>query len=300
MKINLPRPTIGILLMLAGVMMLPIGDSATKLLSSRYPLAQLLWMKCFPFFWCIWLITNWRHGLNVFITGKTTTILLVSRALFWLAASFCYFIAIKYMPLSNASAIALSSPLILVVLLFLLQRDPIPQIHFLAVVVGLVAMLLVIRPGFDGFNSASIGALGAGFLGACYLFANRLLRNAVSPLVQMSYQLGVGTLVLTPLMPFVWVRPTSADLMFLIAASLLYLLGHLLITSAFNFAQASLLAPFIYSTIITNTVIGYFLFGDLPDILTSIGILLLVGVGIYVSMKDPTLRPRTLSITTKP
>ena len=280
--------------MVAGVMMLPIGDSATKLLSSRYPLAQLLWMKCFPFFWCICLITNWRHGLSVFILSKKTTILLVSRALFWLAASFCYFIALKYMPLANASAIALSSPLILVVLLALLQKDWIPPVHFLAVVIGLVAMLLVIRPGFEGFNSASIAALGAGLLGACYLFANRLLRNVVSPLVQMSYQLTVGTLVLTPLMPFVWVRPTSADLMFLIAASLLYLLGHILITSAFNFAEASLLAPFIYSTIIMNTVMGYVIFGDLPDILTSIGILLFVGVGIYITTKDPTLRPRNL------
>ena len=286
--------------MVVGVMMLPIGDGAIKLLSGRYPLAQLLWMKYFPFFWLILLITKWRHGSGVFIVGKTITILLVSRALFWLAASWCYFTAIKYMPLANASAIALSAPLILVVLLVLLQRDKIPPIHFLAVVVGLVAMLLVIRPGFEGFNSASMAALGAAFLGACYLFMSRILRNGVSPLVQMSYQLTVGALLLTPLMPFVWVRPTSVDLMLFIAASLVYVLGHLLITSAFNFAEASLLAPCIYTTIITNSVIGYFLFGDLPDIFTSVGILLLVIVGIYISMKDPTLRPRILYHTAKP
>jgi len=89
-------------------------------------------------------------------------------------------------------------------------------------------------------------------------------------------------------MPFVWVKPAPVELLLVIVGSLGNIFGHILIIRAFNFAEASLLAPFIYSSIITNIVIGYVLFGDFPDTWTWSGIALLVGVGVYVSLKEPS------------
>ena len=267
--------------------MLPLTDGAIKLLSDRYPLVQLLWIRFFFPFWIIALIAWRRNGPRVFITGRTK--LLVCRSLFLLGSSYCFYVAIKHIPLADASAIASSNPLILLVLLGIILRERIALRLWVAVLLGLMAVFIIIRPGFEGYNPASLYALATAFLAAGFMFINRLLRNSVAPLVTVLYQLFIASLVLTPVMPFVWVKPAPVDLLLVIAGSLGNVCGHLLVIRAFNFAEASLLAPFMYSSIITHIVMGYLLFGDLPDIWTWLGIALLVGVGIYVSLKDPAL-----------
>ena len=271
--------------------MLPIVDGSIKLLSDRYPLAQLLWIRFFFPFWLIVLITLRRHGPRKFVTDKT--MLLLCRALFLLGSSFCFVTAIKFVPLADAAAVASSVPLILIVLLAIILRERIPLRRWLAVLLGLVGMLMIIRPGFEGYDPASLYAVGSALLAAGFMFINRLLRNNVTPLVTVLYQLFVISLVMTPMMPFVWVKPAPIDLLLIIAGSLGNVCGHLLVIKAFNFAEASLLAPFIYSSIITHIVMGYLIFGDLPDIWTWFGMALLVGVGIYVTLMDPALVSRS-------
>ena len=266
--------------------MLPLADAVIKLMSPRYPLVQLLWIRFFFPFWIIVLITLWRHGPRAFVTDKT--MLLLCRALFILSSTFCFVTAIKYIPLADGAAIASSVPLILIVLLAIILRERIPLTRWLAVLLGLVGILIIIRPGFEGYNPASLYALGSALLASVFMFINRIIRGSVSPLVTMSYQLLVASLVLTPVMPFVWVKPAPVELLLVIVGSLGNIFGHILIIRAFNFAEASLLAPFIYLSLITNIVIGYFLFGDFPDTWTWSGIALLVGVGVYVSLKGPS------------
>ena len=264
--------------------MLPIVDGSIKLLSDRYPLAQLLWIRFFFPFWIIVFITLRRHGPRAFVTDKT--MLLLCRALFLLGSSFCFVTAIKFVPLADAAAVASSVPLILIVLLAIILRERIPLRRWLAVLLGLVGMLMIIRPGFEGYNPASLYAVGSALLAAGFMFITRIIRDSVSPLVTMSYQLLVASLVLTPAMPFVWVKPGPVDILLVIAGSLANIFGHLLVIKAFNFAEASLLAPFIYLSLITNIVIGYFLFGDFPDTWTWLGIALLTGVGVYLTLKE--------------
>ena len=271
--------------------MLPIVDGSIKLLSDRYPLAQLLWIRFFFPFWLIVLITLRRHGPRKFVTDKT--MLLLCRALFLLGSRFCFVTAIKFVPLADAAAVASSVPLILIVLLAIILRERIPLRRWLAVLLGLVGMLMIIRPGFEGYDPASLYAVGSALLAAGFMFINRLLRNNVTPLVTVLYQLFVISLVMTPMMQFVWVKPAPIDLLLIIAGSLANVCGHLLVIKAFNFAEASLLAPFIYSSIITHIVMGYLIFGDLPDIWTWFGMALLVGVGIYVTLMDPALVSRS-------
>ena len=232
------------------------------------------------------LIAWRRNGPRLFVTGRAR--LLVCRALFLLGSSYSFYVAIKHIPLADAAAIATSNPLILLVLLGIILRERIALRRWVAVLLGLMAVL-IIRQGFEGYNPSSLYALGAALLAAGFMFINRLLRTSVSPLVTMSYQLFVISLVLTPVMPFVWVKPVPVDLLLILAGSLGNVCGHLLIIRAFSFAEASLLAPFIYSSMITHIIMGYLVFGDFPDIWTWLGIALLVGVGVYVSLKDPAL-----------
>ena len=139
--------------------MLPLADAVIKLMSPRYPLVQLLWIRFFFPFWIIVLITLWRHGPRAFVTDKT--MLLLCRALFILSSTFCFVTAIKYIPLADGAAIASSVPLILIVLLAIILRERIPLTRWLAVLLGLVGILIIIRPGLEGYNPASLYALAA-------------------------------------------------------------------------------------------------------------------------------------------
>jgi len=281
---NLPKPLVGILLMNAGCLMIPLCDAAIKMAGIRYPLAQLLWIRFF-FPCCLVLLLTWRrYGSGVVVTGKT--LLLVGRAVFYLGASASFVTAIKYVPLANAAAIASIEPVILVVLSLLVLRERITATRWWAVSLGMAAILIIIRPGLEGYNPASLFALFTAFSASGYMFMNRLLAKSVPPLVTMSYTLLLILLVLTPAIPFVWVKPLPADVILITMGSLANICGHLLILRAFRFAEASLLAPFIYSSIITHIVAGYFLFSDFPDIWTLLGILILVGTGVYLSLKD--------------
>lgn len=288
---NLPRPLVGILLMNAGCMMLPLCDAAIKLAGARYPLAQLLWIRFFiPC--CLVLLLAWRrYGPRVIVTGKT--LLLVGRALFYFAASISFVTAIKHLPLADAAAIASSEPVILVLLSALVLRERITSSRWYAVSLGMVATLMIIRPGLDDYNPASPFALFAAFSAAGYMFMNRLLAHSVPPLVTMSYTLSLILLVLTTAMPFVWVKPVPTEFILITMGSLANICGHLLILRAFVLAEASLLAPFIYSSMITNVVAGYFLFRDFPDIWTLLGVILLVGTGVYLSLKDKAVAGAT-------
>ena len=264
--------------------MIPLCDAAIKLAGVRYPLAQLLWIRFFFPFCLVFLLAWRRYGPGVIIKGKT--LLLVGRALFYLGASASFVTAIKYIPLADAAAIASTEPVILVVLSVLVLRERITASRWWAVSLGMVAILIIIRPGFEDYNPASLFALFTAFSSAGYMFMNRILAKSVPPLVTISYTLLLILLVLTPALPFVWVKPVTADVILITMGSLANICGHLLILRAFVFAETSLLAPFIYFSIITHIVVGYFLFRDFPDIWTLFGITLLVGTGVYLSLKE--------------
>ena len=89
---------------------------------------------------------------------------------------------------------------------------------------------------------------------------------------------------MSAVMPFIWVEPTMMDLVLMSAIGLTGAIGHLLLIRAFEFADVSLLAPYLYTEIIMQVVLGYWLFGDIPDIWAGLGIALIIAVGIFLSL----------------
>lgn len=277
-----------IMLMTSGVMLLPFVDAAVKLLSERYPMPQLLGVRFFFPFWLVLAFTRWRHGPTFYATERP--VLLIVRGLLWVGCNFFFATAIKYVPLADAIAVVFFSSPVLIILSWLFLHERVSSNRWAAVALGLVSIMIIIRPGFDQFSPAILFALCAALLYGCYLFSTRLLKTAEPPLVIISYQLLGALLIFTPTLPFVWVKPVAADLFLLIAASLINILGHILIIRAFQLADASLLAPFVYAEIIMHIVLGQILFGDFPDAWTWLGIIMIVGVGIYVSLQDPEIK----------
>ena len=264
-------------------MLLPLVDAVVKLLSDQYTVLQLVWARCFLPFLLIVLIARIRHGSRCFAMGRP--ILLLGRGLLWVVSGLLFSTAIKFMPLADAMAIVFFSAVVLILLSWLLLHERVTLRRWAAVGVGLGAIMIIIRPGDGGLNSGVLFALGAASFYACYLVATRLLGNSTPPLVLQTYELLAGILVLTPIMPFVWVSPALGDVGPLAGAAILACLGHMMIARALQSSDASLLAPFLYSEIVMHVVLGYFVFGDFPDAWTWVGILLIVAVGVYVSLE---------------
>ncbi|HJL56624.1 MAG TPA: DMT family transporter, partial [Arenicellales bacterium] len=93
-----------------------------------------------------------------------------------------------------------------------------------------------------------------------------------------------GFVLMSALVPLVWIPPTPVDLVLMGALGIIGASGHLLLIRAFEYAEASLLAPFLYTEIIMQVLLGYWLFGDIPNSWAFAGIALIIGVGLYLSL----------------
>ena len=180
-------PAAGILLIISGAMLLPVADAAIKLLSHRYTILQLLWIRFF--FPCLLVvsITRYRHGKRFFVTGRP--VLLLGRGLLWISATFCFSTAIKFVPLADAIAVVFFSSVVLIILSWLVLRERVSPTRWIAVGLGLLATMIIIRPGFGEVSPAILFALGTAILWGGYLFSSRLLSSSDPPLVVMTYQL---------------------------------------------------------------------------------------------------------------
>ena len=93
---------------------------------------------------------------------------------------------------------------------------------------------------------------------------------------------------MTLLVPFVWITPTYTDFILMVTMALTGAMGHLLLIRSFEYAEASLLAPYLYTEIIMQAILGYWFFGDLPDAWAWAGITVIISVGIFLSLVNTT------------
>jgi len=272
----------GIALMVGAMMVVPFMDALAKLLSSRYPVLQLVWARFFFHFLLVLPIALWRHGSGVLAAPAPA--LQVGRGLCLMGATICFFAAIRTIPLADAIALIFFDAVIIVILSAVLLHERVPPGRIVASVIGLSGVLLIVQPGFGNFQWASLLALAAAFFFALYFLSTRYLSGNTPPLVMLAWQGVGGFVVMSALVPLVWVSPTPADLAMMGALGVIGASGHLLLIRAFEYAEASLLAPFLYTEIIMQVLLGYWLFGDIPNRWAVAGIALIIGVGVYLSL----------------
>lgn len=211
-------------------------------------------------------------------------------------ASLMFFTAVKYMPLADVFAIYFVEPFMLTIMSALFLGEKVGWRRWLAILVGFGGAMIVIQPSYAIFGWTSLLPVACAFLFTLYLFLNRALGDADSPLT-MQMMSGVGG---TALMAVVLVGGHAAGIadfeMSLPGSSLgvglLLILGslsgyvHLLVVRAFRMASVSLLAPFQYFEIISATVLGYFLFADFPTPSKWFGIAIIVGSGLFIIWRE--------------
>lgn len=278
-------PLTGIGLMLAAMAILPFLDVAAKFLGQQnMPVLQSVWARMF---------IGMFLTLPFVLKGRPMSILVPdipawhsARALLIIASTAFFFLALAYLPIADTLAIYFVQPLIVTLLAPLLLKEQVGLRRWIAVVIGFIGTLIIIRPGFQSLNPGVVLALLAGMSSAIYMILTRKISGHADPIVTTFHTNALGAVFTSIAVVFVWVTPTLEQWGLLLVIAVVALIGHYLVIAAYRFAEASLLAPLGYAEMIMAVVCGWWFFGDFPDQWTFIGVGILIACAIYISYRE--------------
>ena len=264
--------------------MLPIMDGFAKYLSSDLPVLQITWARYFFTVAFTLPIMFFFFRKNLVWTDKPKLQLI--RGLILLTANVCFFYSISIISLAKALTLAFIAPLIVTAFSPIFLGEKVGFRRWSAVITGFIGSMVVIRPGFVEINLASLAALGTGVMYGFYLIITRKLSSSDNPLLTLLLTGVVGAIIISFVMPFVWIKPTLNQWSMMAAIGIFACVGHLFIILSLKYADASKLAPFSYFEIVTNIIIGYYIFSDFPDKWTFLGLFIIILSGIYISRRE--------------
>jgi len=281
--------TLGILLQLAAFFCFATMDTTAKwLVGAAIPAIQVAFLRyAVHFGWAIALFLP-RRGLSLFRSG--TPRLQALRALLLLVSTVLNFSALQYLPLTVTISIFFAAPLVVCLLSIPILGEKVGARRFAAVLVGLAGVLIIVEPWGETFDWHVLLSLGA-LLGASgYFVLTRLIAGIDSNAVTQTLCAGMATCVLAPAAVATWAWPASGvdwGLLFMLGS--LGMLGHWMVTRAHDHAEASVLAPMVYSQMLYVTLFGWLFFDSVPDASTLSGAAVVVASGLYVWLRERRL-----------
>ena len=264
--------------------MLPILDVFEKYLSADIPVLQITWARYF--FTVVFTFPLMFFFFKKYLVWTDKPKLQLIRGLILLTANISFFYSISVISLPKALTLAFVAPLVVTAFSPFFLGESVGYRRWAAVIIGFIGSLVVIRPGFLEINLASLAALGTGIMYGFYLIITRKLSSSDNPLLTLLLTGVVGAIIISFVMPFVWIKPTLNQWSMMAAIGIFACVGHLFIILSLKYADASKLAPFSYFEIVTNIIIGYYFFSDFPDKWTFVGLFIIILSGIYISRRE--------------
>jgi drug/metabolite transporter (DMT)-like permease len=274
---------IGIALICGAVATFACLDTTAKYLGREIAVMQVVWARYTFAFLLTLFISNPLSRPGLLRTGRPSQI---GRATLLLGSTMLNFFALRYLRLDQALAIAFSTPFLVAALSGPTLGEWVGPRRWAAIAVGMGGVLVVTRPGFGQFHPAVILAVLSTFCYAFYFLSTRILSRTDSNETTLFYSNGVGAVLMLPVIPFVWTAPSAFEFALLVFAGALASFGHYLLIVAHRLAPPSLLSPFIYTQLVWVVVLGYLVFGDVPDAWTLIGAAIVIGSGLYILHRE--------------
>tara|TARA_B100001250_G_scaffold171848_1_gene147956 strand:- start:378 stop:1220 length:843 start_codon:yes stop_codon:yes gene_type:complete len=273
-----------IILNLSAWAVLPFMDTIAKYLSSEISFLQITWARYF--FTVFWTLPVMFFFFKKNLKWSENPKLQIFRGITLLSANICFFYSISIISMAKALTLAFVAPLVTTALSPIFLGEKVGIKRWSAVIVGFIGSLVVIRPGLIEFNLATFSALGTGFFYGIYLIITRKLHTVDNPLLTLLLTGVVGVIISTIFVPIVWVNLSQIQWLWLALMGIFACLGHLLLIYSLRYADASKLAPFGYFEIITNIILGYYIFNDFPDIWTFAGLFIIISSGTYIFKRE--------------
>ena len=266
-----------------------VNDALVKYVSQSLPGAQLIFIRG-AFATALLLAIAHAMGLLRGPQARVGEILhrpVLTRSALDAAATLVYLTALFHLPLANATAINMATPLFIALLAVLWMGERIGPTRWLAIVLGFVGVLLIVQPKADGFNGYSLLCLFGTLLHAARDLFTRKIRVDM-PSILITVGTAVSVTVLAGLISLVqgWQPLSVAHFALLAAASVFLSGGYFLLIRAMRSGEISLIAPFRYTGLLIALIIGFVVWGEIPNALAWSGIALLAGAGLYMLLGE--------------
>ena len=274
----------GILLMLGVGLSFTILDATAKHLTQSLPIMEIAWGRYLFHLAVLPLFLGGQSLRSAFRSARPGLQILRSSLL--LGSTVSFFLAVKHIPLADATAIGFVSPLLVTGLAVPILGEQVGIRRWIAVIIGFASVLLIIRPGFGMVHWAMSLPLLSAACFSLYQITTRILSRSDGIPTTYFFSATVGLAVTTACLPSLWVTPDLWEWVGLVFLGSAGGFSHYLLIRAFALAPASLLAPFAYAQLIWSTAIGYLWFSDFPDLWTIGGGVIICLSGLYVLYRE--------------
>ncbi len=269
--------------MLTGMFLFAAVDTGAKFLTEDLHPIQIAWTRQLGLLaGAILLIA--MHGRSVVKTSHPRLQLL--RGLLAASSATLFIAGVTYVPLADAVAVTFIAPFMVTIMGAFILREPVGARRWIAVFLGFVGTLIVIRPGMGVIHPAAFLIVIAAASFAVRQIISRALSDTDRTTTTVVYTALVGSTLLTLPLAFVWVTPDSEQLKILIGIAVLAAVAEICVIKALEVAMAVVVSPIHYSMMIWGTFYGFVVFGQLPDMWTVVGASVIISTGLYMLRRE--------------
>ncbi|SHF79316.1 Threonine/homoserine efflux transporter RhtA [Modicisalibacter ilicicola DSM 19980] len=278
-------PTLlGIAYMCLGVLFLALGDAVAKWLGESYAPVQIVFFRTLVAVPLIVLIARFNGGIRTLGTRRPFVHLL--RGLIATATMFSFILGLTLLPLAEVTAIAFAAPLFIALLSVPLLGERVERLPLIASFVGFAGVLIVVRPGAAGFQ---VGALVVVIAAICYallMITARRYGSREQLWAMVFYVTLVPLIVSALLLPLFWKPPQAVHWVGFVGAGVLGVGAMSFITLAFRHAPASIAAPFDYTAMVWAVLLGWLIWGEMPDTWVYVGSAVIIASGLIIAFHE--------------
>jgi len=282
-KLKVTTETIGIIFAILAYLSFSLLDTIQKTLIIYYSVFQLLFIKyCFTL--CLSFIESRRKkNYDFYLTNNFK--LQILRSFLSILESACFVIAFRYLSLADAHSIGGLTPIIVVIFSSIFLREKITPKIWLAVFMGFIGVLVIMRPGLSIFDPKSLIPLSAALFLGLYQVVTRKTSEYDQNETSLFYTAIIGILIMGSISFFYWIPINFSFILLFMGVGLFYSLGLYLQIIALSKARASIVQPFHYTLIFWAIIFGFIFYNDIPDLFTIAGATIIATSGIYIFLK---------------
>jgi len=274
------------LFFMTAILVISVVDTICKLFTKELHAIQIVWGYFIGINLTLWVFFFLKGEKLSKLKITDRPILQILRPAFLVCSISSLFVGLTYLPLAEATAIGFVAPLFITILSVPILQEKVGIHRWTAILIGFTGVIIIIRPGSEFWQFVSIMPLLGAIFFALFQIFTRLLSGTEKTFTTLFYT-GLGGLGWSSiLVPFVWVVPSQIHILVFLAIGTLGALAHLCMINAFDFAEASLLAPFNYTKLLWVTVFGYWVFDDIPSLDMWVGSGVIVSAGLYVLYRE--------------
>jgi len=279
----------GIGLMVLGVFLFCCNDALGKWLLATYSVWQMLMIRSVA---AIIVLSPmlWRIGPTPFTSAPRPWLQLL-RVSMSVTEALMFFLSVTYLPLADTITFYLAAPIYVTVLSAIFLKEPVGWRRWSAVTVGFIGVLIALRPSAATLTWPALIAIAGSFFYAIFLITTRMLRGTHDA-VLVTGTFGTMLLVSGAVAPFAWVAPSLRDFVLMAGLGVVAMMGAACINRSLRLAPASVGVPYQYTMIVWAIVLGYLVFGDVPDGFTLAGAAIIVAAGLYILWREQIVARR--------